>query len=163
MTAVRLLMLFAITLPATSAVAHSTLSDITDEGAEKVTLPVIPQSRLLIHDTSGIDVSTPDGPVQSLPVAVFLTRKSPDEVVAWYRETLPDYTVLSDDSGRHIQILERAGEDSRVDSPDTYRIPNIRIRPADARMATHMKGARTMLQVYYTPAAPPEKPAGDDS
>lgn len=161
MTIPRLLMLCLLALPVTQAAAHSTLSDITSSDEEKVTLPVVPESKLLIHATRGIDVSSGDGPVQSLPLAVFLTRQTPQEVVEWYREALPEYEVLTDKSGQQVQILRETGPDTTVDSPDTYRIPNIRIRPTDARMATHMKDAKTMLQVYYSPAYGKTESDGD--
>ncbi|WP_372972060.1 hypothetical protein [Marinobacter sp.] len=161
MTIPRLLMFCLLTLPLTQTPAHSTLSDITDGNEEQVTLPVVPGSKLLIHATRGIDISSGDGPVQSLPLAAFLTRQSPEDVVAWYREALPDYTVLTDKGGQQVQILRETGPDTTVDSPDTYRIPNIRIRPTDARLATHMKGARTMVQVYYPPAENQPTPEGD--
>lgn len=169
MTPIRLLAVFVMTLLASSlfvagAGAHSTLSDITQDGEEKVTLPVVPESKLIIHATNGIDKSTDEGTVQSLPLAVFLTLMTPEEVVEWYREQLPDYTVIRSDSGGHVQILERASDDTRIDGPDTYRIPNIRIQPTDARTATHMQGSKTMLQVYYQPTPEPdseETPEGD--
>ncbi|MFC4259979.1 hypothetical protein ACFOZ5_13140 [Marinobacter lacisalsi] len=154
--AVSVVVLFASSLLAAGAGAHSTLSDITDDGEEKVTLPVVPESKLIIHATRGIDKSTDEGTVQSLPLAVFLTLMTPEEVVEWYQAQLPDYTVIQSDSGEHVQILERAGDDTRIDGPDTYRIPNVRIQPTDARTATHMKGAKTMLQVYYQPAPEPD-------
>lgn len=160
--AVSMMALLTSTLLWSQASAHSTLSDITQDGEEKVTLPVVPDSKLIIHATSGIDKSTDEGTVQSLPLAVFLTLKKPEEVVEWYREQLPDYTVLQSGSGEHVQILESAGDDARIDGPDTYRTPNIRIQPTDARTATHMKGARTMLQVYYQPAPEPEEATDDE-
>lgn len=149
--AASIMVLFAGSLLAAGAGAHSTLSDITSEGEEQVTLPVVPDSKLIIHATRGIDKSTSEGTVQSLPLAVFLTLMAPEEVVDWYRTELPDFTVLQNDSGEHVQILETTGTDTRIDGPDTYRIPNIRIQPTDARTATHMKGSKTMLQVYYQP------------
>jgi len=161
MTIPRLLMLCLLALTVTQAPAHSTLSDITDGDEDRVTLPVIPNSKLLIHATRGIDVSTDKGPVQSLPLAVFLTRQTLQEVAEWYRAALPDYTVLTDKGGQQVQILRQAGPDTVVDSPDTYRIPNIRIRPTDARMATHMEGAETMLQIYYPPSDDEDDPEGD--
>lgn len=168
MNPIRLLVISAIALFAGSlfvagASAHSTLSDITQDGEEKVTLPVMPESKLIIHATRGVDKSTDEGTVQSLPLAVFLTLMTPEEVVDWYREQLPDYTVLQSDSGGHVQILESASDDTRIDGPDTYRIPNIRIQPTDARTATHMQGAKTMLQVYYEPAPEPEETADNES
>lgn len=143
--------------------AHSTLSDITQEGGENVTLPVVPESKLIIHATRGIDKSTDEGTVQSLPLAVFLTLMTPEEVVDWYRQELPDFTILQSDSGEHVQILQSAGDKTRIDGPDTYRIPNIRIQPTDARTATHMEGSRTMVQVYYRPAPEPEENTDGDS
>lgn len=143
--------------------AHSTLSDITQEGEQNVTLPVVPESKLIIHATRGIDKNTDEGTVQSLPLAVFLTLMTPEEVVDWYREQLPDYTVLQSDSGEHAQILQRAGDETRIDGSDTYRIPNIRIQPTDARTATHMEGSKTMLQVYYQPAPEEKKSDAGDS
>ncbi|MFW5824206.1 MAG: hypothetical protein ACOCVV_04505 [Marinobacter sp.] len=163
MTVLRLLMFVATTLLTAHALAHSTLSDVSDGDEERVTLQVMPESKLLIHDTTGINVSSPDGPVQSLPLAVFLTLKSPDKVLAWYREALPDYTVLKGESGEQVQILERTGDDTRVDSLDTYQTPNVRIRPTDARMVTHMKGAKTMIQVYYPPREQAGGSDGEDS
>ncbi|GGY58818.1 hypothetical protein [Marinobacter zhanjiangensis] len=167
MTPTRLLATSVIALLAGSllvagASAHSTLSDITQDGEGKVTLPVVPESKLIIHATRGIDKSTGEDTVQSLPLAVFLTLMTPDDVVDWYREQLPDYTVLRSDSGEHAQVLEKASDDTRIDGPDTYRIPNIRIQPTDARTATHMKGARTMLQVYYQPAPESESEEATD-
>lgn len=150
--AVSIMALLAGILLLSQASAHSTLSDITQDGEEKVTLPVVPDSKLIIHATRGIDKSTEEGPVQSLPLAVFLTLMTPEEVVEWYQAQLPDYAVLQSDSGEHVQIMESASDDTRIDGPDTYRTPNIRIQPTDARTATHMKGAKTMLQVYYQPA-----------
>lgn len=147
-----LMALVAFILLISQAGAHSTLSDITQEGEENVTLPVVPESKLIIHATTGIDKSTEQGTVQSLPLAVFLTLMTPDEVVDWYRTELPDFAVLQDDSGEQVQILERVGNETRIDGPDTYRIPNIRIQPTDARTSTHMEGSRTMLQIYYQPA-----------
>lgn len=155
--AVSIIALFAGSLFVTSAGAHSTLNDITQDGEEKVTLPVVPESKLIIHATRGIDKSTAEGTVQSLPLAVFLTLMTPEEVVNWYQRQLPDYTVLQSDSGEHVQILESTSDNTRIDGPDTYRIPNIRIQPTDARTATHMQGAKTMLQVYYQPAPESEE------
>lgn len=167
MTPIRLMAVSVIALLAGSllvagASAHSTLSDITQDGEEKVTLPVVPESKLIIHATSGIDKSTDEGTVQSLPLAVFLTLMTPEEVVEWYQAQLPDYAVLQSDSGEHVQILESARDDTRIDGPDTYRIPNVRIQPTDARTATHMKGAKTMLQVYYQPSPEPESEEATD-
>lgn len=159
--AVSVTALVAGSLLLAQASAHSTLSDISQEGEEKVTLPVVPESKLIIHATQGIDKSTSEGTVQSLPLAVFLTLMTPDEVVAWYREKLPDYTVLRSEKSGDAQILEHTGDNTRIDDPDTYRTPNIRIRPTDARMSTHMEGSKTMLQVYYQPAG--ETAEGNDS
>ncbi len=150
---IRLFTLCLLALAASVTYAHSTLSDITEGDEEKVTLPVIPESKLLIHATEGIDVSSTSGPVQSLPLAIFLTRKSPEEVTAWYQQALPDYTTITDTTGEQIQILQTVGPDTSVDDPDTYQTPNIRIRPADTRMATHLKGAETVVQIFYPPAS----------
>lgn len=159
--AVSMMALLASTL-LSQVSAHSTLSDVTQDGEEKVTLPVVPESKLIIHATRGIDKSTDEGTVQSLPLAVFLTLMTPEEVVEWYQAQLPNYAVLQSDSGEHVQILESASDDTRIDGPDTYRVPNIRIQPTDARTATHMKGAKTMLQVYYQPSPEPESEEATD-
>ena len=154
------MVLLAFSLMAAQSHAHSTLSHITQGSEEKITLPAVPGSKLIIHATKGIDKTTDHGTVQSLPLAVFLTRMSPGKAVAWYRQNLPDFTVLR--SGKHVQILERASDDTHIDGPETYLTPNIRIQPTDARTATHMEGARTMLQVYYRPAPQPEPGAATD-
>lgn len=88
---------------------------------------------------------------------------TPQEVVSWYRQKLPAFTVLQNEGGEHVQILERATDDTRIDGPDTYRIPNIRIQPTDARTATHLEGSKTMLQVYYQPEPEPDAPVDGGS
>ncbi len=151
MAFLRPLMACLLALAASVTLAHSTLSDITEGDEERVTLPVIPESKLLIHATEGIDVSSASGPVQSLPLAIFLTRKSPEEVTAWYQKALPDFITITDTTGEQIQILQHVEPDTTVDDPGTYLTPNIRIRPTDARMSTHMKGAETVVQIFYPP------------
>ncbi len=145
------LSLFALMAAPLAADEDSTVKDMTTGNEDRVTLPVPPGSKLVIHAEKGIDFDFGDGPFYSLPVASFLTTWSPQEAVAWYKERLPNFTILAKPDQRNFQILKEAPEGMTIDGPESYRIPNIRIHPTDARTATHLEGAQAMLQVYYEP------------
>lgn len=58
-----------------------------------ITLPIYPQSKVMMHMTTGIVMPTLEGKVQALPAATFESDDEPDKVLAFYQTKLPDYKV----------------------------------------------------------------------
>ena len=58
-----------------------------------ITLPIYPQSKVVMHMTTGIVMPTLEGKVQALPAATFESEEVPEKILAFYRNKLPDYEV----------------------------------------------------------------------
>jgi hypothetical protein len=58
-----------------------------------ITLPIYPQSNVVMHMTTGIIMPTLKGKVQALPAATFESEDAPEKVLAFYSKKLADYEV----------------------------------------------------------------------
>ncbi len=73
--------------------AMDPMSRSSEGTLDLITLPIYPQSKVMMHMTTGIVMPTLEGKVQALPAATFESEDDPDKVLAFYQTTLPDYEV----------------------------------------------------------------------
>lgn len=124
--------------------------DARDDHHKGINLPVYPDSTLLMHAPAGIDMTVQGQLVYSLPLASFLTTDSPETVRDYYLEQLKGYDLISGEQPGDYQILAGLDEpDQALDAATSFITPNVRIRPTDSRLSTHLDGARALIHLYY--------------
>lgn len=124
--------------------------DTREDHQKGINLPVYPQSKLLMHAPAGIDMTFQGQLVYSLPIASFLTTDSPEAVRDYYLEQLDGYELITGEPPGNYQILaDRQATDQQIDAPVSFITPNVRIRPTDSRLGTHLEGARSLIHLYY--------------
>lgn len=65
----------------------------SEKTQNQITLPIYPNSKVMMHMTAGILMPSLEGKVQALPAATFESDDSPETVLAFYRKKLADYEV----------------------------------------------------------------------
>lgn len=126
-------------------------------GSETViTLPVMPDSKILMHIPGGMMIETDDSTINSLPGASFASTKTPAQVLAYYQQQLPAFTLHNfslGDSTEHA-LMQRLPANFYY--PDAIlngiSIPHIHIQQANSMAEQLLPGARTLFFIYYQPA-----------
>ena len=127
--------------------------DASQGTAGSISLPVYPDAQLLIHIPANGSLTLGDEQYATLPGASFVTAASPEQVLAFYRQQLPSFTLhrpslLSDTDVALMQHLP-AGFDYVRDTGRAMSIPHIYIQPASDNERRSLASARTLFFVYY--------------
>ncbi len=112
---------------------------IPDAPQSLVTLPIYPNSEMVVHRYKGINY---DDEVQTLPFATFLTEDSYENVSEFYRNKLQGYSVIP--SKNELVLTEITLKNTKYPN-GYYRIPNVDIYPY--KLSNSKMG--TMVAIMY--------------
>lgn len=127
------------------------------QGSEaSITLPIFPQASLLINLPAGTEVDIAEQSYASLPGASFLTTASPEQVLTYYRQQLPDYVLHRPSlmAATDVALMQSvpAGFDYSRDIGQAFSIAHIYIQPASETEKRKLAEAKTLFFIYYKPA-----------
>ncbi|MDW6093890.1 hypothetical protein SBX64_15230 [Vibrio rhizosphaerae] len=95
--------------------------EIQEAPVDTVTLPIYPGALMVVHKHHGINFDDLD---QTLPFATFITEADVEQVIRFYREKLPSYSALQNDTAT-VLVQERV---ERGHYPQDYlKIPSVSI------------------------------------
>ncbi|MDX1391360.1 MAG: hypothetical protein R3241_03180 [Rheinheimera sp.] len=124
--------------------------------ASSITLPIFPQSQLLINLPARGTIDIAEQTYATLPGASFITTASPQQVLEYYRQQLPGYQMHRPAllAATDVALMQHvpAGFDYSRDTGKAFSIPHIYIQPAQKAEQQRLAGAQTLFFVYYPPA-----------
>ena len=127
------------------------------QGSENlITLPIYPHAQLLINTPAGGSIDIAEQSFTTLPGASFITTASPQKVLDYYRQQLPDYkthkpTLTAATDVALMKTIPTNFDYSR-DMGQAFSIPHIYIQPASDKDRQRLSGAKTLFFIYYQPA-----------
>ena len=120
-----------------------------------ITLPVMPDSKILMHIPGGIAIETDDTVIHSLPGASFASTKTPAQVLAYYQQQLPRFSLhnfkLGEETEHALMQQLPAGFHYPEAILNGISIPHIHIQSANSMAEQLLPGARTLFFIYYQP------------
>ncbi|KKO45913.1 hypothetical protein WG68_07835 [Arsukibacterium ikkense] len=120
-----------------------------------ITLPIMPDSKMLMHIPGGIGIEIGDNMVHSLPGASFASTKTPAQVLAYYQQQLPAFRLhnfsLGDSTEHALMQHLPAGFHYPEAILSGISIPHIHIQQANSIAEQLLPGARTLFFIYYQP------------
>tara|TARA_R110002126_G_scaffold54341_2_gene147137 strand:+ start:1767 stop:2591 length:825 start_codon:yes stop_codon:yes gene_type:complete len=127
------------------------------QGSETlITLPLFPDAQLLINIPAQGEVEIAEQSYTTLPGASFITTATPEQVLDYYREQLPDFRVHSPSmtATGDVALMQHipAGFDYSRDFGQAFAIPHIYIQPAGDSGKRKLPGANSLFYIYYQPA-----------
>ncbi|GAB2916940.1 hypothetical protein [Rheinheimera gaetbuli] len=128
------------------------------QGSEHlITLPLYPQAQILVNIPAQAEIELGEQAYAMLPGASFVTTDSPQQVLQYYRQQLPDYKVHRSSLAQadEVALMQHlpAGFDYVKDMGRAFSIPHIYIQPASAAGQKRLPGAKTLFFIYYPPAS----------
>lgn len=128
------------------------------QGSEHlITLPLYPQAKILVNIPAQAEIELGEQAYAMLPGASFVTTDSPQQVLQYYRQQLPDYKVHRSSLAQadKVALMQHlpAGFDYVQDMGRAFSIPHIYIQPASAAGQKRLPGAKTLFFIYYPPAS----------
>ena len=119
------------------------------QGSEhSISLPIFPNAQLLIHIPAQGAIEIAEQQFDTLPGASFLTKSSPQEVLSFYQNSLPNFKfhkpALSPQDAVIIKELP-------VNFDYIRDMGHIYIQPAGQAEQQRLAGAKTMFFIYYKP------------
>ena len=128
------------------------------QGSESsITLPLYPQAQLLINIPAQGEIEIGEQAYATLPGASFVTTDSPEQVLQYYRQQLPDYKLHRSSLAKagEVALMQHlpAGFDYAKDMGRAFSIAHVYIQPASAAGQKRLPGAKTLFFIYYPPAS----------
>ncbi len=121
-----------------------------------ITLPIMPDSKILMHIPGGIAIEMGDNMAQSLPGASFASTKTPAQVLAYYQQQLPAFRLHNFSLGEGTEHALMQQLPAGFHYPDAIlsgiSIPHIHIQQANSMAEQLLPGARSLFFIYYQPA-----------
>ncbi|WP_027670020.1 hypothetical protein [Rheinheimera baltica] len=124
------------------------------QGSESlITLPLYPEAELLINIPAQSEMEIAEQRYETLPGASFITKASPAQVLAYYRQQLPTFQMHRSGSDT-VALMQNIppGFDYNRNMGQAFSIPHIYIQPASDKDRLRLAGAQTLFFVYYQPA-----------
>lgn len=128
------------------------------QGSEHlITLPLYPQAQILVNIPAQAEIELGEQAYATLPGASFVTTDSPQQVLQYYRQQLPDYKVHQSSLAKagEVALMQHlpAGFDYVKDMGRAFSIAHVYIQPASAAEQKRLPGAKTLFFIYYPPAS----------
>ena len=127
------------------------------QGSEHlITLPLYPRAQILINIPAQAEIEIGEQAYATLPGASFVTTDSPEQVLQYYRQQLPDYKVHRSSLAEkgEVALMQHlpAGFDYVKDMGRAFSIAHIYIQVASGAEQKRLPGAKTLFFIYYPPA-----------
>ena len=122
------------------------LSEAGRASLQQITLPVYKNSQIMAH---AMDMGLGDWGGQ-LPAATFVSSDTPEQVLAFYRQQLPDFHYKQLEGGEHIlmeTMPERFGILSHMQ--EYYSTPHVLIRADQGQPGLTPKDTRSFIEISY--------------
>jgi len=123
------------------------LQQLSKGTEDKITLPVYPQSRIVVHMTEQMQIAGN----ASLPAATFASDDSIERVVSYYKKALPGFSVQKLVGGEYIFMQDIPEGFDILNNIDLYTSkPHVMLIPVADRLRDAMK-ASTTIEIAYQP------------